>query len=382
MRLNVLPPKSRNTPLKNKIITTITLIPGIMKQLIIPIVIRSLKMTITRPVTKYPVLVGVLCGLLIISGCASTADTKKQAPEKPSWMDTRPVSSLYYYGIGSVLKKGAPDRYKNLARENALSEMAGQINTQISSNMTLYKVEDRFGVREMLQNRIKTESKEFLEGYEFMGQWEDETRYYTIYRLSKSVFEQNKEARKTKAIEGALLKYQQAINHLHGNNYVMAYSLFVQTLEGIKDYLQEGVVTTSPQGYQIDLGGGTLSYLDEILKSLRIEASPAYMTITGEAPEKNIVFLVTNTHKNPIGEIPVKFSYSGGFLLTDTGKSDEKGQLESPDFKAPINSARETLTAIIDVQALARMATYDLDIRRMLEKWTSTSCKVPIEFVR
>lgn len=319
---------------------------------------------------------------LFLWGCGSTSDTKKNAPEKPGWMDARPVNSHYYFGIGSALKKGSADRYRNQARENALSEMAGQINTQISSNMVLYKVEDRFGVREMLQNRIKAQSNEFLEGYEFMDQWEDETRYYTIYRLSKTVYEQNKEKRKKIAAEGALLKYQQAVNHLHGRNYSLSFSLFAQTLEGIKDYLQEGVIIPSPQGYQIDLGGSSLNYLDEILQSLRITANLANLIITGEEPNQDILFTITDKQNNPIADIPVKFSYSGGFLTTDNGKSDKNGILESPEFKAPIQSARETIIATIDVHALARTATYDLDIRRMIEKWSSASCKVQIEFVR
>jgi hypothetical protein len=318
----------------------------------------------------------------VLNGCGSTADTKKSVIEKPTWMDSRPVSSMYYYGIGSALKRGPADSYRNEAREKALSEMAGMINTQISSNVVMYKVEDRFGVREMLQNRIKTKSSEFLEGYEFMDQWEDETRYYNIYRLSKNTYEQNKVLRKKVATDGALLKYQQAINHLHGNNYVMAYSLFAQTLETVKEYLEEGVVVTSAQGYQIDLGGGSLSYLDEILQKFRIEADPQNLSITGEAPDENILFIITDSHKNPVGDIPVKFNYSGGYLVTDYGKSNSSGIIESPEFKAPMQSKREILSATIDVQTLARNATFDLDIRHMLEKWSSASCKVQIEFIR
>lgn len=343
------------------------------------------KHSIIKSLLHWQILASILitiAGFLFLNSCTSTSGTKKGLPEKPSWMDTRPVSSMYYYGIGSALKKGSADRYRNQARENALSEMAGQINTQISSTMELYKVEDRFGVREMLQNRIRTESKEFLEGYEYMDQWEDETRYYTIYRLSKTVFEQNKEKRKKMAADGAYLKYQQAINHLHGRNYLMAYSFFVQTLEGIKDYLGEGVVVETPQGYHIDLGNGSLTYLDDILKELRIKSNQNNIIITGEEPENNIIFTVTDKQNHPVSDVPVKFNYSGGYLLIDTSKSNEEGQVVFPEFKAPVHSARETLTAVIDVQAIARNVTFDIDIRRMLEKWNTASAKVQIEFVR
>lgn len=335
-----------------------------------------------KPNLLLAILTSILLVSIIFQGCASTSGSKKTTPVKPEWIQNRPISSAYFYGIGSSLRNGSADRYRNQARENALSEMAGQINTQISSNMVLYTVEDRFGVREMLQNRIKTESKEFLEGYEFMDQWEDETRYYTIYRLSKSVYEQNKEQRKKVAAEGAYLKYQQAIKHLHGKNYLMAYTLFAQTLEGIKNYLQEGVVITSPQGYNIDLGGGSLTFLDEIIQSFRLKTNYNNLSITGEEPTEELLFTLTDNKNNPIIDIPVKFNYSGGFLLTDTGKSDENGIIRSPVFKAPAQNTRETLYATIDVQALARIATFDLDIRRMLEKWNSASARVLIEFVR
>lgn len=316
-----------------------------------------------------------------ISGCAST-NKSKTAIVKPSWMETRPVNNLYYYGIGSSIKKGTTDYYRNQARENALSEIAGLINTHISSNMVLYKVEDKYGVHEMLQNRVKAESKEFLEGYEYIDQWEDETRYYTIYRLGKSVYEQNKEQRKKTAVEGALLKYQQAVDHLHGKRYLMAYSFFSQTLENVKDYLQESVVIKTPQGYQVDLVNGSLTYMDEILQELHIKANYNNIIITGEEPDKTLTFTITDKQNNPVAGIPVKFNYSGGFLIKDTGKSDENGIINSPEIKAPVKSARETLSAFIDVQEIARNATFDLDIRQMLGKWNSAYAKVQIEFVR
>lgn len=314
-------------------------------------------------------------------GCASTS-SRKTVPERPAWMDNRPVNSQFFYGIGSALKKGSADRYRNEARENALSEMAGQINSKISSDMVLYKVEDRFGVREMLQNRVRSQSNEFLEGYEFVDAYEDEIRYYTFYRLSKQVFEDNKQKRKKIAADGAWLKYQQAVNHLHAKNYLMAYSFFVQTIEGIKEYLQEGVIIDTPQGYSVDLGNGSLTYLDEIISDLRIKSNISSLTITGEAPDEALIFTVTDKTGDPVPNMPVKFIYSGGYLLTDTGKTDENGTIQCPEFKAPAQSSRETLSAAIDLQALARMATYDIDIRRMLEKWNRPSVKVMIEFVR
>ncbi len=332
----------------------------------------------------YPfyLLLTVLVILMTFTGCSSTSSAKKTVPVKPAWLENRPVNNQYYFGIGSAIKKGSIERYRNEARDKALSEMAGQINTMISSNAVLYKVEDRFGVREMLQNRIKAESNEFLDGYEFMDQWEDETRFYTIYRLSKPLFEKNKELRKKVAADGAYLKYQQAVNHLHGNNFILAFTLFAQTLENIKDYLQEGVVITTQQGFQIDLGGSSLNYLAEILNNLRISPSKTSIIITGEEPNEKLFFTVSDNKNNPVPDIPVKLNYSGGYLTTDNGKSDRNGVVDCPLFKAPAHNSRETISASIDVQALARTASFDLDIRRMIEKWNSATCKVQLEFVR
>ena len=314
-------------------------------------------------------------------GCASTS-SKKTVTGRPAWMDNRPVNGNYFYGIGSALKKGSADRYRNEAREKALSEIAGLINSKISSDMVLYKVEDRFGVREMLQNRVKSQSNEFLEGYEFVDAYEDEIRYYSFYRLSKQVFEEAKQQRKKIAADGAWLKYQQAVNHLHARNYLMAYSFFVQAIEGIKDYLQEGVIINTPQGYSVDLGNGSLTYLDEIISGLRIKSNFNSLSITGEAPEEDLVFTITDKNNDPVANMPVKFVYTGAYLLTDTGKTNENGEIRSPEYKAPAQSSRKNLTASIDLKALARMATFDIDIRRMLEKWNRPSVSVMIEFVR
>jgi len=137
----------------------------------------------------------ILISILIFSSCGSTKKATVEIP-KPGWVLTKPVINDYYIGIGTSRKIGTLEQYTEEARKNALSSIAGEISTKISSVSVLNQFEDQNGISEIFQNKIKASSKDMLAGYEMVEQFENESHYWVYYKLSKAKYEEEKAKRK------------------------------------------------------------------------------------------------------------------------------------------------------------------------------------------
>ncbi len=209
-----------------------------------------------------------LLTVLLSVGCQSK---KKQAEllelSKPEWLKSRPLSSIYFYGIGVVPKIGGAQYYETKVKEKALADLAQQISTRVKSETSFYKMEDNTGVYEYIQSRINATSNEFLEGYEYVDNWEDESHTYAFYRLSKQTFYALKAERKQKAIELAWLKLNQGHEKEQQNKLTEAIELYASGIDALSGYLNEEV-TKELNGEKTDLfinsKNGILSIVEQL----------------------------------------------------------------------------------------------------------------------
>ena len=315
---------------------------------------------------------------LLLGGCASK---KKQAEileaSKPAWIKNRPSHPSYYSGIGITPKVGSPMLYEDKAKERALVDLASQINTHINSETTLHQIEDNSGVHEYLSNRVKATSSEFLEGYEFIDKWEDEDYYYVYLRLSKQEFLSRKAERKEQAINHALQKYTQGIEQESAKEYVEAMRLYATCLDLLSGYVNEETSATV-NDEKVDLVEKSQMRLIQIVRNLSITASK--QTIESgdkkKIEEGEVVFTVYSGGNNRASNIPVRFSYTGGYLINELGKSDESGVVASPPLK--VTGKEEVLSAKVDLIQLGRQITRNLFVRKIIEKEIAKKVDVTI----
>ncbi len=315
----------------------------------------------------------VVC-IFIFNACSSS---KKQAElleqTKPSWLKERPVISEYYIGIGIVPKVGSPTFYEDKARQRALADIAGQINTTVKSEAKFYQVEDGNGVHEYLQSRIKAQSNEYLEGYENVDKWEDLSNYYVYYCLSKSKYYALKEKRKNEAIAKASGYYKTAIRLEEQSAYIDAivqYAVCIDVLSGYTNEATEAEIN----GNSVDLVSESIVRISNIIKSFNIVANAG---ITGsEIKGLQTSFTILSTERSPVFNIPAVFEYTGGFLVKDRVKTDDEGKVSFPDL--PKSTGQQKLTLKIDLKNLGRQVSKNLLVRKIIENQKAAELQIVV----
>jgi len=328
---------------------------------------------------KY-ILLLILSTGLVLSSCSSK---KKQAEllemSKPVWLKERPIHPNYWYGIGITPKVGGAMFFEEKAKERALADLSKQISTQISSESDFYKVEDTNGVREYIQSRIKATSSEFLEGYEYLDKWQDDKNYYAYYRLSKQEFYARKAQRKADAISNATLKFQQAQAKEALHEHRVAIDLYAACMDVLSGYMNEEAAATI-DGEKTDLIAESKDRISKLIQSFDIKADNDQIVSLSGSPVKEgyLQFSVYDASAHGVSNVPVRFHYSGGYLMNELAKSSEKGHVASPAFKKSTTKTEEQLTAEIDLMNLGRQVTKNLYVRKIIEKQKPNKVEVKV----
>jgi len=321
----------------------------------------------------------ILLIALILAGCSSQ---KKEAEllelTRPEWLKNRPVSSAYFYGIGTTPKVGGAMFYDEQAKDKALADLSKQISTKIKSEQNMYRMEDNKGVYEYIQSRVKATSEEFLEGYEFVDKWEDLSNYYAFYRLSKSKFYALKAQRKKEALQLSLLKLEQAQDAQQKHEIMLALEQYAAAIDAISGYLNEETSIESSTG-KIDLFEESKEGINKLIQQLSITFNqPQISAENNKRVAVGTAQVLVRCNSIEATGIPVRFNYSGGFLVHDKHKSDGKGFIPSPEFSFGTKT-EETLRASIDLKAIGRHITRNLIVRQLIEKQKAAKTQLTIK---
>ncbi|MBL7944295.1 MAG: LPP20 family lipoprotein, partial [Flavobacteriales bacterium] len=166
------------------------------------------------------------------------ASVPKENP-RPEWMNNRPVSGSYYIGIGSASKLSQPLDYADIARKNALSDLAQGISVRVQGNTFLNSLEVNKAFSEEFISTISTSTDEQITDYEIAGQWEDKNEFWVYYRLSKAEYRAAKQARKDQAMRSAHDYYVKGLDAEDAVNIPAALDLYLHGLFALRDYWNE-----------------------------------------------------------------------------------------------------------------------------------------------
>jgi len=319
--------------------------------------------------------------LLLIFLISCTAN--KEAAEfmaQPDWVKQKPIIPDYYIGIGSAKKVGTSVQYTAEARKNALADLSGEVSTQVSSTSVLHTIETDYGHAESFNQRIETNTTDYLEGFEPVASYETEDLYWIYFRVSKEDYKTAKEKKKNEAIEMALSKYIAGQNEQNMNKPTEALSFYLQGLQAIKGYLQENT-PANYDGNEVDIGNETYLSVNHIITDLAIQSEE--QTIELKRGEKNNVALYYNVlyNNSPVQGIPVDFKYSGGYLKDNSDVSNAMGKVQVSPGIIYSKNKEESIQASIDLEDIAQNAVDDLFIRGLLSKRTIEPSKIEINIL-
>ncbi len=329
----------------------------------------------------------LILSFLIISLIVSCSTGKKVSYEKlmegaPAWVRQSPNSAGYYHGVGMASKATAPNDYREIARRNALSELASGISVNISSNSVLNQYEFDNNYSEFYRESIRMSSSQYLEGYEQMEIWENDLQYWIYFRLSKAKYSEVKQQRIDRALQASRSEFEQARTLSSQGNSVEAMRFYVKSLENIKDFLGEDLTTTM-DGKTSNYSTMLMADLMEFIRSVRIDFPVDRITyIRGVGPDhESFDALVYDAHGNTLRGIPVMLKYSYAPGKTDQQTSDARGSLRVRIEKFDAASREQYISVALDLGKFIRDNSSDPVVRRLLQNIRISEYVLSLEMV-
>ena len=298
----------------------------------------------------------------------------------PEWVRKTPADPLYYHGIGAAAKSSLDFREK--ARQNALSDIAGNISVNISSSSVLSQIEFDNKFSDYFRDNIKLSTKNYLEGYEMVESWETPDRYWVYYRLSKSEYERIKKERIQTALSQSTGDYREAEKSINAGNYAEAINNQIKAIEKIKDFLGEDL--------QSEIFGEGQSYTSRLfadltatVQNIRIIYPVSSIDVKrGQKPEnEKLTAQVTNEKNAHLTGVPVIITYSFSPGKKDELVSDANGTVRINT--GIINSKRKTeyISAFVNFDKMVRETTSDPVIRKLLGNIKANEFVIPVNII-
>jgi hypothetical protein len=307
--------------------------------------------------------------LFLMASCAGSKKASKDyLSGAPEWVRKSPSTPGYYHGVGSATKANTQMDYREKAKRNALSDLAGNISVKISAQSVLNQYEHDNRYSEYFIDKIKLSSEEYLEGYELVDTWENDEQYWVYYRLSKEKYEALKNQRKQEAVSRSEGDIREADNFKKSGNTKESIRFNVKALEEIKDFLAEDL-TVEQDGKNEDYGSMVMSRLVSGIQSIRVvyPVDTLVLKIGASSPHDALIARVVDAGGRPLSGIALvtEFSYAPGKKRTTL--SDSKGEIRIEIEKAVSARGNEYINTKIDLDQLIRESTDDAVIRKLLQ---------------
>lgn len=307
----------------------------------------------------------------LLSGCGGSKKVQGPPPlPQPEWVQSRPVSSMYYYGIGAARKSSDISQYQQAARQNALADMANEISVSISSNSVINAFESNLNFREDFTSTIRAQTQQDLEGYEQVDSWENEGNYWVYYRLSKAKYQELKEQRKRNAITRSLDFFSTALNARDAGSTRLAIVQLIKALEPIKPYFTEPL-PVEYNGSQVYLGNEIFKELSATIAA--IDIVPINLTVSvkaGKGVESSLLlFEARHRETGIIPDLPLVVSYSEKPIRNNKQRTASNGLASFDIDRVRSTKSYEVLTATIDLEDMLTEAGSDPLTRKLVTRF-------------
>ncbi|RPH28761.1 MAG: hypothetical protein EHM93_18360 [Bacteroidales bacterium] len=326
--------------------------------------------------------IALFSAMLLVS-CGGSKKIVTTYPPAPAWVKDRPVSSGYYIGVGSARKTADINQTQQNAKQNALADMASDISVNISTNSLLSTFENSSNFSEDFSKTIKAQAEQDLEGYETVGNYEDQNNYWIYFRLSKADYQRIKEERRSKAVTIALDLFDKGVNAEKIGDVRLAFISFIKALEPLKPYFADPL-QVQYQGKDIYLGNEISKEISGLLSSIRIEASNRQIKVKQGQPLAigSLEFKVSYKNGQPLNGLTLSGTYTEKPLRTSKILTDNNGLASFTIDAIRSNKNTETLNATLNLENIANEATTDFIIRKLFVRFRAPEASISINIIK
>jgi len=255
--------------------------------------------------------------LLILAACS----TNKALP---SWVLEVPHDPMYYSAIVSQSKHQA--NYKDLARDQALRDIAMQISTQIDASINVSEREAWGIANTEYLSTLQASSSAAIRELQLSDSFENADYYYAYYRLNKAQYHQQRIILRDRALASAadLLDRYDAIS----GDPAVGIPLLLQALELLADFLDMELVLAYEDN-PINIYNEVSSRLRAIPASLQLSFTPSRMEAMSRMAGSQYAKAKILMQESPAPGMPVLFTYeSGEGSISESAISDARGEIQ------------------------------------------------------
>ncbi|MFZ6052840.1 LPP20 family lipoprotein [Halocola ammonii] len=328
----------------------------------------------------------LLIFVLLLAACSGNreladSNPEQTEPQRPYWIKERPTTGGYYIGIGSASKTRNPLDYAQVAKKNALNDLASEIKVTVEGESFLNVIEHDYDFQESFQSTVVTKTSEEIQDYEAVDNWENEGEYWVFYRLSKAEHERLKRERKNNAMRSASDFFDKSIEAAEKKNIGQSIKLHLQALDELKPYWGESN-EIERNGDTVFLDNEIYSHLLNMLSDLKLETSSNEVKLEHSNGFSSEITVTAFYKDEPVSGIPIhwyynKRKYSRPKTLI-TG-NDGKGKIVVDEVE--LSDSNNALDLKIDSETLIA-GQHASDLSEAIAKGTQLdSKKLPIEVI-
>ena len=303
------------------------------------------------------------------------------AKKRPEWVKNRPVDKNYYIGIGIASKTGDNRDYIQLAKDDALKNLASEIVVNISSEVISTVIEKSGVLEEELRSRIQSSTQAELEDYELIGTWEDKKEYWVYYRLSKEFYKINKIKKIEKAVSLSMDMFKEAKNNEKNKNIEKALLYYLQSLKPIEKYIGEPL-ETSYAGRDIYLNNEIYFSIQSLLSD--IELKPGVASVNGKinkSLKKPLEFIAIyqsrNGSKVNIYNLPLRYSFlKGSGELIVKSRTNYEGKGKTTVSKITSSDKMQIVKAEVDIYSFINQDSASFIYQNILKSFPIPNTKI------
>jgi hypothetical protein len=311
--------------------------------------------------------------LLFLFLCANNAFSQKK---KPDWVQKYPTLENDYIGIASAKKSTA--NYKELAKQNALNMLSNSISVNVSVVSVFAQNETNKEFTEEFNEVTKTQTKNYIEGFEIQAEWEDKKNYWIFIKINKKKFLENKERKKNEVTLQAYDIYKNALNQDHSNQIQLALLNYSRALSLLSPFLSETIVVND-NGKSIYLANDIVNQVSKLFKEITI-TTPNSALKTYQAEALTNVQLTAFRGSNKLPYIPLKIETSDVEIIGTNHQTDNQGKcIFSTNAFLQKEKQKYLVSVFLNFEALLKEATQDNLVINLFANLTPNVLTLTIE---
>lgn len=318
-------------------------------------------------------LIGVSCGANKSTTATGTA------PPAPGWVESRPLSSSYYIGIG-VAPITAGTNYQNTAKQNALSDLASEIKVNVNTNSLMHTLETNSQFQQEFDETIRVQSDLNLEDFEMLDTWADANSYWVYYRLSKTAYAERLKQKKNAAQELSLDFYAKAEAASNTGNYSIAIDYYLRGLQALENFWNEEN-RVDYMGQSILLDNTLYTHLKDLLNQPQITfENPIELNFQNKFKSQANV-RVSSPTGTPFESVPLAYEYFGVYgRKRGKTRTNADGRSDIAIAEADKERAGNLIRVYVDTERLFEPFQSDRFMQKLTETMRGAEVQKPITY--